>query len=316
MRYIELTEKHADEIVAMWNRNVSPSFPLSKQLFIQNTINDSNLVKEATSVVELEGKVIGFVVTKCLQDDLGVQMNKKHGWIQALLVDEVYRRQGIGKQLLHLAEHALIRRGIEVIQLGGDINHYLCGIPLNDQATLQFAKKQDYDELVVTHDLYRFLDEEIELPSLQDVTFKPLKIEEKDAFIGFLHRCFPGRWEYEAIRYFNHGGQGDEFVVIKNELQQIIGFSRMNKWTSPVIAQNVNWAPGFKGPLGGVGPLGVDEQYRGKGYGLAVTQAAIHFLQRRGCKEIIIDWTVLVDFYRLLKFDIWQSYTILTKKVT
>ncbi|MFK4997057.1 GNAT family N-acetyltransferase [Bacillus sp. N9] len=72
---------------------------------------------------------------------------------------------------------------------------------------------------------------------------------------------------------------------------QIIGFCRINDNASPFIAQNIYWAPLFQHDLGGIGPLGIDSNERNNGYGLAIVQAALYYLQERKIKTIVIDWT-------------------------
>ncbi|WBX82247.1 GNAT family N-acetyltransferase [Virgibacillus salarius] len=109
------------------------------------------------------------------------------------------------------------------------------------------------------------------------------------------------------MQYFKHGGTGREFVVLKKN-QHIIGFCRINDASSPIIAQNVYWSPLFNEALGGIGPLGVDEQERGNGYGKMVVQAGIHYLRERGINRIVIDWTGLVNFYKQLDYGVWKSY--------
>ena len=52
--------------------------------------------------------------------------------------------------------------------------------------------------------------------------FQFLKRKKKDDLISFLERCFPGRWVYETIKYFEMNGDGREFVVVEKE--------RSNHW--------------------------------------------------------------------------------------
>ena len=157
--------------------------------------------------------------------------------------------------------------------------------------------------------LCKYEDEDTKvLPSLDNVEFSQLDLDDREYFLAFLHRCFPGRWEYEALHYFQRGGTGREFVLLEKE-NKIIGFSRINDASSPMIAQNVYWAPLFNGKLGGIGPLGVDSAERGNGYGIAIVEAAIAFLRSRDIKNIVIDWTGLVGFYRKLDYEVWKGYT-------
>src|SRR5699024_1734595 len=70
-------------------------------------------------------------------------------------------------------------------------------------------------------------DEGKTLPEMDNVEFTLLDQKEKEAFLAFLYRCFPGRWEYEALEYFRKGGTGREFVVLRKN-NRIIGFCRIN----------------------------------------------------------------------------------------
>ena len=150
-------------------------------------------------------------------------------------------------------------------------------------------------------------DESKSLPTADNAAFSILDLKDKEDFLGFLNRCFPGRWEYEAMHYFQKGGTGREFVVLKKN-DKIIGFSRINDSQSPFIAQNVYWAPLFDQELGGIGPLGIDANERKQGYGIAVVEAAIAYLRNRDIDKIVIDWTGLVDFYKKMGYDVWKGY--------
>src|SRR5699024_8165519 len=107
---------------------------------------------------------------------------------------------------------------------------------------------------------------------------------------------------------------GREFVVLRKN-NRIIGFCRINDEHSPMIAQNVYWAPLITGELGGVGPLGIDENERGQGYGLAIVEAGLAFLRQRGICHIVIDWTDLVNFYKKLGFCPWKGYLVYQKEI-
>lgn len=56
-----------------------------------------------------------------------------------------------------------------------------------------------------------------------------------------------------------------------------------------MIAQNVYWAPLYKETLGGIGPLGIDAEERGQGYGLSIVKAGIVYLRKRKINRIVID---------------------------
>lgn len=317
MTITELKKSNLKELTKLWNKEAGRMYPMREELFRQNSFEDANVYFPGSLVAwNDEGRPIGFIISKIWQEKMNVPMNAESGWIQALLVDSDYRNQGIGSGLLARAEAALKRKGVTKISLCGDPWHYFPGLPKEFERQCTWFKKRGYAEVVTTFDLMAEYpgNEENQLPACEGVEFALLQECEKESLISFLHRVFPGRWEYEALKYFEKGGTGREFAVLKKN-GIIIGFCRINDGHSPFIAQNVYWAPLFDEPLGGIGPLGVDPKERGKGYGLAIVEAGVYFLRNRGIKRIVIDWTTFVDFYGRLGFEVWKEYKALSKEV-
>jgi GNAT superfamily N-acetyltransferase len=310
VRYEPFTSAMADPIIQLWNKELAETFPLTKELFDQNTIHDENLFSAGSYVCleDVTGAVVGIILTKVWQQEAGRELfSQQTGWIQVFLVDQRYRGCGIGSTLLSLAETALREKGINRIVLGTDYLHYFPGIPEQDAGAQQWFERKGYQPGSREVDLAGHFEEPIPLADEPGVTYTILEQGQADELISFLHRCFPGRWEYEAIDYFARGGTGREFVVLRKQ-GQIKGFCRVNDPASPFIAQNVYWSPLFEAPLGGIGPLGIDEDERGHGYGLAVVKAGVNTLVQRGIKDMVIDWTGLIDFYQKLGFTVWKSY--------
>jgi GNAT superfamily N-acetyltransferase len=319
MQYVPLSEDRLAELRRLWNRELGDLFPMQEQLLKQNSFDDVNVLKEGSWIAleEDSGKVAGFVVAKLWQEQRDFVLGAGAGWIQVLLVDREYRKQGIGSELLKRAETALTAHGAHKILIGRDPWHYFPGIPKEYPEVRSWLETKGFkDDNRVENDLLALYDDNTvnELPKQEGVTYRLLERHEKDELLSFLHRCFPGRWEYEAIRYFELGGTGREFVVIETD-GQIVGFCRINDGSSPIIAQNVYWSPLFTDELGGIGPLGVDSGYQGRGYGLAVVQAGVHFLRDRNIRKIVIDWTTLVAFYEKLNYRVWKSYDSYSKLV-
>ncbi|MCC3356338.1 GNAT family N-acetyltransferase [Bacillus sp. REN16] len=316
MEYRSWNIDRLEELVGLWNREIGHDFPMGNDLFKQNSFVDCNVFTEGSLMaVNEDNQVVGFVVAKRWQDEINVGISKETGWIQVLLVDRNYRNQGIGKKLLDHAERKLKESGVNHIWLGKDTWHYFPGIPSQFGEVAEWFEKHGYIQGTKEHDLdCHFEDNEMVAPSLDGVEHGLLKIEEKDEFLSFMHRCFPGRWEYEAVQYFQKGGHGREFVVLKKD-NRIIGFCRINDSKSPVIAQNVYWSPLYQQELGGIGPLGIDSNERNHGYGLFIVKAAVLYLHKRHIRSMLIDWTGLVKFYNKLGFEVCKSYDSYFKKV-
>ncbi|MGG1662969.1 GNAT family N-acetyltransferase [Brevibacillus sp. NRS-1366] len=319
MRYLPWDVAFLEALCELWNQELGERFPMREELFRQNSFDDENVFHTGSWIAwdSDARRPVGFVVAKCWQEKLAVEMGKGLGWIQVLLVAETYRKQGIGGELLTRAEAALRQQGVQRILLGRDPYHYFPGIPEEYPDVKTWFEKQGYSAAApLEHDLFcRYPDSTYaELPLVSDGHFRLLTSADKEAFLTFLHCCFPGRWEYEAIHYFRRGGTGREFVILERQ-GEIIGFCRINDSQSPFIAQNVYWAPLFPDELGGIGPLGVNVRYRGQGMGLAMVEAGIVMLQSRGIRQIVIDWTTLVDFYSRLGYQSWKQYAKYSKEL-
>lgn len=317
INYKQWDSARLPEIVELWNKELNDAFPMTEKLFKQNSFEDENVCYKGSRIAMTEDdQVVGFIVAKKWQENLSIDLGESIGWIQVLLVDRQFRNQGIGSTLLSVAESELVSSGKKRILLGRDPWHYFPGIPKEYDHVKSWFEHKGFKAVGTEFDLindYSKAEKEV-LPSPNDAIFSLLTLEDKDAFLAFLNRCFPGRWEYEAIHYFKNGGTGREFVILKKN-DEIIGFSRINDGQSPLIAQNVYWSPLFKEELGGVGPLGVDAKERKQGYGLATVEAAIYFLRDRNINKIVIDWTGLVDFYKKLGYETWKAYNSYQKEI-
>lgn len=309
------------EIVNLWNQELDGQFPMRQELFKVNSFEDKNVYTSGSRIaVNDEDKVIGFVVAKKWQEDLHVAIPSDTGWIQVLLVGRDYRYDGIGSALLKHAEEALKETGMKRILLGRDTWHYFPGIPTQDTETIEWFKARGYSLASSNdndYDMICHYNNSLQpiMPCIAGVEFSILNKEEKVNLLRFMHRCFPGRWEYEAMKYFEKGGDGREFVIAKKN-DKIIGFCRINDPDSPFIAQNVNWAPLIDGKMGGIGPLGIDPVERKNGYGLTLVEAATVFLRARNIHSIVIDWTGLTSFYEKLGYEIWKSYSNYQKEIS
>ncbi|MFD2750421.1 GNAT family N-acetyltransferase [Virgibacillus siamensis] len=284
-------------------------------MFKQNSFDDINVCNRGSGIVlDHNNDVIGFIVAKVLQEKLVENMDENLGWIQTILVDKTYRLKGIGTALLSIAENELKQNNAHRIRLGGDPWHYFPGIPQSSSDLEKWFTSKGYSKTGIEFDLINHPSTlySISFNVNKDVHFSLLQNDEKEDLLSFLKECFPGRWEYEAFKYFESGGSGRGFVVLKKS-ERIIGFCRINDRDAPLIAQNVYWDPLFNQKVGGIGPLGIDPNEQKKGYGIEIVKAAISFLQKRSIDTFIIDWTSLTAFYAKLGFDKWKSYSTYIK---
>lgn len=313
MELRQLREFSTTEIMEFWNREIGDAFPLREELWEQNTFDDLNLMEEACVAFAEDGELAGFIVAKRLLEVSEAAMQPDVGWISCLLVGRQSRRQDLGERLLRHAEDHFAQAGVREIRLGQDPWHFFPGIPAEDAETADWFERRGYRREYVESDLLR----EVSGQSAYQLTnptehFRVLEREELPELVAFLAQQFPGRWHYEALRYLETGAGGEEFIgfYIEGSLK---GFCRINDSGSPLIAQNVYWAPLFTCELGGIGPLGIDRSVRGQHFGLDLVKAAANELMGRGSEAIIIDWTGLVPFYEKLGFRVWKQYITMAK---
>jgi ribosomal protein S18 acetylase RimI-like enzyme len=319
MEFKPLSENQITNLCLLWNKELQSSFPMRERLLRQNIFQDPNFLSDGSWVAwdEEKNAAAGYIVTKAWQDySAGMNIDNEKGWIHSLVVGSDYRHQGIGSELLDRAEGALIARGAKVISLGSDFHRRMFpGIPDDFTDVKMWFTKKGYTQTTISHDLTKSYEEGVvvDLPQFDNVMFRLAQPDELEKVISLLNRNFAG-WAYQTRQYWELGGTGREFVLLERE-GEIIGFCRINDSHSPIFAQNIYWEPLFHGELGGIGPLGVDERFRGLNYGLGIVQAGIHILMQRGIKHIVIDTTPFVDFYGKLGYKVWKSYALFEKRL-
>ncbi|MFB5678167.1 GNAT family N-acetyltransferase [Paenibacillus terreus] len=309
----QLQDQHLHEVLSLWNAELGDSYPLRLRLLQQNVMEDNRLMRDGSWVAKAPGteKIIGFVIAKKSgAEDERFGLSRDVGWVHALITASAWRARGIGGALLERAEQALRAAGIKRIVLGNDLHRRMFpGIPDELVETKRWFEKRGYVCREQVYDLIKVYeaDEEACLPFMGEVTARLASPHDRDALMDFMSRCFPGTWDCQHRDYWEQGGTGREYVVLEKR-EKLIGFCRINDAHSPLLAQNVYWAPLFEDELGGIGPLGIDEHYRGHRYGISIVQAAIHYLRKRGIRRIVIDTTPFVDFYGKLGYEVWKKY--------
>jgi predicted N-acetyltransferase YhbS len=313
MQVIPCTERHADEILDLWNRELGAGFPLRRRLLFQNSFGEMPVDPEASWLVRDSGKkhAAGFVLSKRVGSDTGV--------ISAMAVAAEYRRRGIGSQLLSLAEEALWRRGARRIVLGGDPHHYFPGVPVEIPDAAAWFRRRGYASSGTVCDLCgrsgRNASDAGDPPLPDKAAYRLANEGDREPFLRFMHREFPGRWEELVRRHYAKGGTGREFVLAAAG-NEIVGFCRINDRESPTVAASMHWADLHPGRCGGIGPLGVAAEQRGRGWGIGVLQAAVSELHNRGVDTILIDWVAdgTTAFYGKLGFRVWKRNELLSKQ--
>jgi ribosomal protein S18 acetylase RimI-like enzyme len=120
-------------LVQVWNESMTSrgaaflqgTTPLEYYLLAKGYFDPASLI-----VAEERGKMVGFALVGFGADSSGKHLNYESGIVSAVVVRPKYRRQGIGRELLHRGEAYLRGKGAEHIFLGGmrPLNPYFLGV--------------------------------------------------------------------------------------------------------------------------------------------------------------------------------------------
>ncbi|XID92177.1 GNAT family N-acetyltransferase [Paenibacillaceae bacterium WGS1546] len=313
IRFERFEENHQNDVLTLWNSEFEASYPLTPRLLRQNALEDGRLFRAGSWIARStdKGEPVGFVIVKkALEDDGRFGLGTELGWIHALLVAREWRGRGVGGTLLRQAEEALALAGVRRIQLGNDLHRRMFpGVPDESGEAKSWFERRGYVYREEAYDLIKSYspEERTDLPDPGEATLRIAVPQDREALNAFMARCFPGTWDLQLRDYWEQGGTGREYVLLEKK-GVLIGFCRINTSESPLLGQNVYWAPLFREALGGIGPLGIDEKHRGSRYGISIVQAAIHFLRGRGIGRMVIDTTPFVEFYGKLGYETWKKY--------
>ncbi len=306
--------KDIKQLYQLWNREYEKIYPISPELFNRNL---ENAYLDSCFYATDKDEIVGFIIGKIYQDKYTIESYTDSAWISLIYVRPDYRKQGIGSLLLLKAEEVFKKLGKTVCNLGRDCHNYFPGLPCDFANFVSWFEKRGFVFNRQTYDLIRETKNYRKLKiENDDFTFRIGNITDKEKIINFISRVWPGRWTQEALEYFNAGGTGKEYMLVLNKNQEVIGFAKVcgPKTETSHMSFSLTWRARFSN-LGGIGPLGIDPNYRKKHLGYDIVSSAVNHLIDEGAEQIIVDWTGLLEFYRHMGFEVWKSYFYSSKKI-
>lgn len=301
------------EIYELWNQEYSFIFPITLELFNRNL---QDYCEEASFIAKENDEIVGFIISKVWTDSFEIPAYNDMGWISLIYVAPKHRKQGIGTKLLTECEQVFKKLNKHHIAIGRDLHNYFPGLPSDLISSLSWFTKKGYEQTSYTYDLIRSKRlGKLDLINQSKFSFRTATLADKDNIITFMRKNWPGRWTKEVIEYFEKGGTGREYFICLDN-KQVIAFAKLGlpDTTEDCISYSLTWRDRFSA-LGGIGPLGVDQEYRGKHLGYDIVAGAVNVLVDQNVSDMIIDWTGLIDFYRKLGFEVWKSYAYLGKNI-
>lgn len=305
----------APDVVRLWNRALGEQFPMTLRLFRQNTEGAPSYRADDSTVVAADGRVVGYILTKRFREqDSLLQSEGATGWIDALVVDPAWQRQGVGRDLLAWAIYKLRSEGAESILLGGGYRHFLPGVPAGPGGAQNYFARAGFTATSTTYDLCGSLRGFTAPPSASTAvaaaggSVTPCRPDDAPDLVSFLIAEFPGRWRFDTQRFLSQGGAPQDIMILRQGAR-VTGFAQIYHRRSAVLGPPIAWHRLLGRAYGGLGPIGVAKDVRGKGLGLALLQLSLQRLASLGVADAVIDWTSLIGFYGRVGFTPWKTYT-------
>ena len=306
------TSADTDDAIRIWNAASHTNYSINESFLYYNLIPSTGEVTEGRVAIH-HGEPDGFVLACAVMDDPANML----GWVSAIAVQPSVQSQGIGSTLLRWAEGWLSEKGCKRVRIGGNIRPFLPGLPYVMSENAVFFEKHGYQSppgQPYEYDIARGLKDYQPIyskPVHADLT--PMQPGEEDLLIDFLHREYPGRWEFEAREFVKNGGRASDYLLL-HVSDHIHGFCRITLSDSERPIERF-YPQRLPQPWGQFGPLGLSKAVRGQGLGGYLIDAAALHMQSLGVDGCVIDWTSLVELYGKFGFKIYNQYISLFKMI-
>lgn len=326
--------------IRLWNE-CYPAFAIDDRLVAQNVFAPFCGVDVAAWGVHADGDadgdpdadLVGFALGKTLVRELPDYLGPEWGWISLLVVDPDFDDSDdddpgaddpdeIARDLLSAVEADLAETGVEHLRFGGDPQNFLAGLPVSLAADLRpVLLDAGFEPGRTVYDLAS--DVTTFSPPARVVTLREQGVDlivervapdHEDDLLDFLAEQFPGRWHYEAEEISRLPGGISDYWVLRHG-GSVVGFARTNRPNSAFRGPNANWGWRLGENFGGLGPLGIHEDWRGRGWGLFMLSEVVEGLRDDGIEHVVIDWTTILDYYGKLGFEPWLEYEVFAKEL-
>lgn len=294
-------------VYALWQQTLGHLWPLSRAAFHRVTVASGVYRGGDHLVAERGATVAGFVGT---QTRAVPGEAAPRGGILCVLVAPERQRQGIGRTLLERAQAGLKKRGAAEAQVGaGGVSYFWPGVPVNLPAAGRFFAACGWPHGEASFDLVRRLDDYATPPEVHErvrqagVTVAAAQPVDLPPVLAFEGAHFPS-W----LRYFE-SAEAEEVVAAKDAGGNVVG--------TALVAPPCDflWEAILGANTGGVAVLGVCEDRREQGIGLAIAARVTELLKARGVATSYVGYTWLVDWYGKLGYAVWREYSMRGKRL-
>ncbi len=289
----------------LWQATLAETWPLEFARFRQVL----NGPEAQHFVVRDTKRLVGFAATL-----KGWRGASRAGHLLALLVAPDKQRQGIGSALHEAALHHLQTAHVSVLQLGGIIPRFWCGLPTNLAATRPFFTQHGWEFSNNVFDLMQDLSNYATPAYVQtrmdkeQILFETATEQSIAELLAFEQREF-ANWtaHYKLCALL---GDHHDLLIARDASQSIVGTLLMYSPHSHPDRTDLIWQLLLGHDAGAMGSVGVAAAERGRGIGLSMVARASELLKERGVRNCYIDWVELTDFYGKVGYTKWREYAL------
>jgi ribosomal protein S18 acetylase RimI-like enzyme len=277
----------ADEaaLLRLWNASMTHD-PINAAVLRTRVLLDPNFQPEGLLVAEVDGRLVGFVLSLMRQVPLFLQgLEPERGWITAFGVHTDWRRQGIGRQLFAAVMARFVAAGRKQIEIAPYTpNYFIPGVDSDAYApAVQFLASQGW-QTVSTPISMRAELTGFQLPAeivkveqalaAQNIDIRPVTAADLPALMSFIADKFGWDWYRFAQEYlltlFGPGADDIGFLVAVQG-ERIVGYCQQRRER--------------------FGPFGVDPAARSQGIGRVLLFRCLAAMLAKGFHCAWFLWT-------------------------
>ncbi len=276
----QFEENNLETLLDLFNISM-PRDKFTKELLVENVIEDMSVNPELCLTAYEDDKIVGFAMGVIRHRD-----DEDMGYIKFICTHPNYQRNGIAKELYSRIEEGIRQNGVGKIRLIESWpNYYMAGIdPFYTEAVsfferLGYVKDGDAANLICDLESQNFsTSDEEEKANANGIEIKRAEKSDFNKIIDWAKHNFKA-WKFEISNTFKNEPISLHIAKLGGE---IIAFS----------AHECN-NPG----LGWFGPIGTSEAARGKKVGGILLKRCLQDMKDFGYKEAIIPWVANIPFY-------------------
>ena len=281
----------AESVFKLWQENFGEHWPLELAIFNQ-------IISSGDHFVETDNqKITGFIAT---------QTTGEKASILTII--------GENKELLNFAIQYLKSKQVKQIQLGDGGNSYFWpGIPTNLPRLMNFFEANNWQFTEDSYDLVGDVHDYQTPVNLGQAKIEIATQKNIKNILEFENKNFP-EW-HSAYKHKADLGDFDDMFYAEDDDKKIAGTVFIFSADSYSAKEHQIWKQLLGEDMGGICCLGVREDMRKKGIGLAIAAYASEKLKVRKAGNVFVGYTWLVDWYGKLGYKIWRQYKMSWKQL-